>query len=94
MKSYNFKDAQKVCIDCSKKIETPQDDNPDIADEESKDNNPKGAAKRSMSRSMSKKSNPKTPVTPVPVEDATIGFDLMSLSSRRGHFVDHVSTIF
>jgi len=86
LKEYNFKDAQKVCIDCSKKIETPQDDNPD-ADEESKDI-PKVAAKRSMSRSMSKKSNPKTPVTPV--EDATIGFDLMSLSSRRGHFVDHV----
>merc|ERR1712141_583495 len=86
LKEYNFKDAQKVCIDCSKKIETPHDDNPD-ADEESK-GIPKVAAKRSMSRSMSKKSNPKTPVTPV--EDATIGFDLMSLSSRRGHFVDHV----
>ena len=26
-----------------------------------------------------------------PVKDRTLGFDLMSLTSRRGHFVDHVS---
>ena len=36
----------------------------------------------------SKKSNPNTPTTPK--DDGTIGFDLMSLSSRRGHFIDHV----
>merc|ERR1712141_467173 len=36
LKEYNFKDAQKVCIDCSKKIETPQD-NPDADEDSSKD---------------------------------------------------------
>ena len=29
-----------------------------------------------------------------PVKDRTLGFDLMSLTSRRGHFVDHVSMQF
>ena len=28
-----------------------------------------------------------------PVKDRTLGFDLMSLTSRRGHFVDHVSIV-
>lgn len=33
----------------------------------------------------------KSPATPPSTpEDGQIGFDLMSLSSRRGHFVDHV----
>ena len=28
-----------------------------------------------------------------PVKDRTLGFDLMSLTSRRGHYVDHVRIV-
>ena len=35
----------------------------------------------------------KMPEVESPVKDRTLGFDLMSLTSRRGHFVDHVSIV-
>ena len=35
----------------------------------------------------------KMPEVESPVKDRTLGFDLMSLTSRRGHYVDHVSIV-
>ena len=35
----------------------------------------------------------KMPEVEPPKKDRTLGFDLMSLTSRRGHFVDHVSIV-
>ena len=35
----------------------------------------------------------KMPEVESPVKDRTLGFDLMSLTSRRGHYVDHVRIV-
>ena len=35
----------------------------------------------------------KMPEVESPIKDRTLGFDLMSLTSRRGHYVDHVSIV-
>ena len=36
----------------------------------------------------------KMPEVEEPKKNGSIGFDLMSLTSRRGHYVDHVSVFF